>query len=153
MVETVYHIPGAPRLALLADLHGRPYSHILSSLAAHKLSLICLAGDFIYGTWPEGGVSPLDTQENVLPFFRACSAVAPTYLILGNHEQMLDEEDLQAITDTGVTVLDNTYTTITVDGETVVLAGLTSAYVTDYRRAVEGLKPTAVTQRKSPLKA
>ncbi len=27
-----------------------PYSHILSSLAAHKLSLICLAGDFIYGT-------------------------------------------------------------------------------------------------------
>ena len=140
MVETVYHIPGAPRLALLADLHGRPYSHILSSLAAHKLSLICLAGDFIYGTWPEGGVSPLDTQENVLPFFCACSAIAPTYLSLGNHEQMLDEEDLQAITDTGVTVLDNTYTTITVDGETVVIGGLTSAYVTDYRRAVEGIR-------------
>lgn len=76
----------------------------------------------------------------VLPFFHACSGIAPTFQSLGNHEQMLDEEDLQAIEQTGVTILDNTYTTITVDGEDVAIGGLTSAYVTDYRRAEEGIR-------------
>ena len=32
LVETIYKIAGAPRIALLADLHGRPYDHILFSL-------------------------------------------------------------------------------------------------------------------------
>ena len=104
MVETVYRIPGAPRLALLADLHGRPYDHVIASVRAHRPSLICLAGDFIYGTWPQGNISPLDTQENVLPFFHACSGIAPTFLSLGNHEQMLDEEDLQSISASGVKI-------------------------------------------------
>ena len=140
MVETVYHIPGAPRLALLADLHGRDPAPVIASLQRNKPSLICLAGDFIYGTWPEENMSPLETQINVLPFFRACSSIAPTFFSLGNHEQMLDEEDLETISATGVTVPDNTYTTMTIAGETVVLAGLTSAYVTDYRRAVEGIR-------------
>ena len=134
MVETTYHISGAPRLALLADLHGRPYDHTISSLQAHRPSLICLAGDFIYGSWPEDDVSPLVSQELVLPFFRACSAIAPAYLSLGNHEQMLDDADLAAIEATGVTVLDNRWVDTVVDGKVVVIGGLTSGYVTDYRR-------------------
>ena len=129
MVETIYKIAGAPRLALLADLHGRPYDHIISSLVAHHPSLVCLAGDFIYGSWPEGDRSPLDTQENVLPFFRACAEVAPTFLSLGNHEQMLDEQDLAAIRSTGVVVLDNSWE----EKDGVIIGGLTSVYVTDYR--------------------
>lgn len=130
MVETTYHIPGAPRLALLADLHGRPYDHIISSLAAHRPSLICLAGDFIYGSHPVDDRSPLEAQENVLPFFRACADLAPSFLSLGNHEQMLDSTDLDLISSTGVVVLDNTWT----EWNGVVIAGLTSGYVTDYRR-------------------
>lgn len=46
---------------------------------------------------------------------------------------MLDQEDLAAINATGVTVLDNEWKSITVDGKEVILAGLTSGYVTDYR--------------------
>ena len=129
MVETTYNIPGAPRLALLADLHGRPFDHIISSLVAHHPSLVCLAGDFIYGSWPEGDRSPLETQSNVLPFLSACAAIAPTFLSLGNHEQMLDEQDLAAIEATGVVVLDNRW----VERDGVIIGGLTSAYVTDYR--------------------
>ena len=129
MVETTYRIPSAPRLALLADLHGRPYDHIISSLAAHRLSLICLAGDFIYGSHPVDDRSPLETQENVLPFFRACASLAPTFLALGNHEWMLDEGDLALIRDTGVTLLDNAWT----HHGPFVIAGLSSGRMKAYR--------------------
>ena len=92
--------------------------------------LICLAGDFIYGSHPVDDRSPLETQENVLPFFRACADLAPTFMSLGNHEQMLDDADLDLISSTGVVVLDNSWT----EWNGVVIAGLTSGYVTDYRR-------------------
>jgi len=72
--------------------------------------LICLAGDFIYGSHPVDDRSPLETQENVLPFFRACASLAPTFMSLGNHEQMLDAVDLERIRSTGVVVLDNFHT-------------------------------------------
>lgn len=88
----------------------------------------------LYGGIPEGDRSPLETQKNVLPFLSACAAIAPTFLSLGNHEWMVDQEDLATLTATGVTVLDNEWKSITVDGKEVILAGLTSGYVTDYRR-------------------
>lgn len=86
MVETVYMIPGAPRLALLADLHGRNPAPVLQSLRRHPVSLICIVGDILYGSHPEGDRSPLETQSNVLPFLSGCAAIAPTFLSLGNHE-------------------------------------------------------------------
>lgn len=46
---------------------------------------------------------------------------------------MVDQEDLAILTATGVTVLDNEWKSITVDGKEVILAGLTSGYVTYYR--------------------
>ena len=133
MVETTYHIPGAPRLALLADLHGRDPAPVLASVRCHAPSLVCVVGDILYGSHPEDDGSPLDTQEHVLPFLSGCAELAPTYLSLGNHEWMLDAADLAAIADTGVTVLDNEWCEIEVDGKKTVLAGLTSGYVTDYR--------------------
>jgi predicted MPP superfamily phosphohydrolase len=47
---------------------------------------------------------------------------------------MVDQDDLDLLSSTDVTVLDNEWTSITVDGKEVILAGLTSAYITDYRR-------------------
>ncbi len=47
---------------------------------------------------------------------------------------MVGQEDLATLTSTGVTVLDNEWKSITVEGKEVILAGLTSGYVTDYRR-------------------
>ena len=130
MVETTYHIPGAPRLALLADLHGRDPAPVFQSLRSHRPSLVCICGDILYGSHPESDRSPLDTQEHVLPFLTGCAAIAPTFLSLGNHEWMLDEDDLAAIRSTGVVVLDNSW----VEQNGVVIGGLTSGYVTDYRR-------------------
>lgn len=107
---------------------------MLFSLRSHRPDLICITGDTLYGGRPEGDASPLETQVNVLPFLRSCAAIAPTFLSLGNHEWMVDQEDLRLLSSTGVTVLDNEWKSITVDGKEVILVGLTSAYVTDYRR-------------------
>ncbi len=134
MVETTYYIPNSPRLALLSDLHGRDPAPVLTSVRSHAPSLVCICGDILYGSHPEGDRSPLDTQEHVLPFLSGCAAIAPTFLSLGNHEWALDQADLQTIKNTGVTVLDNEWCEIEVDGKKIVLAGLTSGYVTDYRR-------------------
>ncbi len=133
MKDTVYHIPGAPYLALVADLHGDEGQEVIRSLRCHRPSLICIPGDLIRGSCPGKDVSPLVSQPSVLPFLKKCADVAPTFLSMGNHEQGMDTEDLEAIGKTGVTILDQSFTVR--DG--LVLGGLTSACVLGYRRAKE----------------
>lgn len=133
LVETTYRLPGAPSIALLADLHNRPYSLVVSSLQRHKPSVICVAGDVVYGTRPKDDVSPLESQENVLPFLRDCASIAPSFLSLGNHEWALDDVDLHTIRETGVTVLDNEWQRIKINGKELIIGGLTSVAVLDYR--------------------
>ena len=133
MVETIYKIAGAPRIALLSDLHGRDHAPVLSSVQRYAPSLIAITGDILYGSHPEGDVSPLVSQTNVLPFLRGCASLAPTYLSLGNHEWMLDEADLEEIKKTGVVVLDNSWVETTAEGKRIVIGGLTSGYISDYR--------------------
>lgn len=111
MVETVYTISSCPiSIALLGDLHGRPYDMVIGSLRDHHPQMIAIAGDIVYGSQPEDdNVSPLESQVNALPFLEGCVSIAPTYLSLGNHEWMLDDTDLDSIMSTGVTVLDNSW--------------------------------------------
>lgn len=106
---------------------------MLSSHRAHAPSLICITGDVLYGGRPEDDTSPVASQANVLPFLRSCATIAPTFLSLGNHEWMVDAEDLRLLSSTGVTVLDNEWKSITVGNEKIIIGGLTSGYVTDYR--------------------
>jgi predicted MPP superfamily phosphohydrolase len=91
----------------------------------------------LYGGRPEGDVSPLETQKNVLLFLSACTSIAPTFLSLGNHEWMLDQEDLRLLSSTGIIVLDNSW----IEQDGLVIAGLTSGYVIDYR-AFRSAQPT-----------
>ena len=130
MTETVYKIIGAPRIALLSDLHNRSFDAVISSLRNYRPTLIAIAGDVVTGWYPENDQSPLETQENVKPFFSACADIAPTFFSLGNHEQFLDQHDLQEISNIGVTVLDNTW----IKKNGFVIGGLTSAASTIYRK-------------------
>lgn len=135
MLDTVYKISSAPRLAVLADLHNHPCSHILDSLRSRRPQIILIPGDIIYGSHPDDDQSPLDTQNYVLPCLSGCAKIAPTFMSLGNHEWMLDETDLKRIRSTGVTLLDNSW----LQKENLVIGGLTSAYVLDHRRFVASL--------------
>lgn len=152
-----------PLIALLTDMHAKPYKKVILSLRKHQPKLICIAGDIMYGNHPEDDTSPLDTQDNVLPFLRACADIAPTFLSLGNHEWMLDSSDLKRISETGITILDNDIITIdTLRSDTnihrssddtamsagkLVIAGLTSAYVSDYRSFKASLPEAQKTMR------
>lgn len=145
LTETEYSIPGAfPALALLSDLHGRDYQPVIASLKKYRPAIICITGDFIYGSNPVDDTSPLVSQQNVLPFLTACSSIAPTFVSLGNHERVLDDADLHAIGSTGVTVLDNRYITTTVNGFYLVIGGLTSPYCLEYRKFREEFYREAV---------
>lgn len=143
LTETQYNISGLPaglKLALLSDLHGRDYHSIITSLKTHQPSFICITSDFIYGSHPVDDTSPLLLQLKVLPFLSACRSIAPTYVSLGNHEQMLDDADLHAIGGTGVTV----------DGNDPVIGGLTSPYCLEYRKFRDEYYQTSVNNMASP---
>ena len=131
----IYPIPGCPvRIALLSDMHGRPFAKALARAAACRPDLIAVPGDVLNRHSLDYARSPLDTQENALLFLRACTALAPTFFSPGNHEWMLDEEDLDRLRQTGVTVLDNEYRSVEICGQRLAIGGLSSASYTDHRR-------------------
>lgn len=133
MIESFYQLNTPISLALVTDLHGRPYESVIESLYRNSPEAICICGDFIYGRSPENERSPLETQPNVLPFMKACAEISPTFVALGNHEWMLDAADLGEIERAGVKVLDNDW----IEWNGIVIGGLTSAEVENYRRFKE----------------
>ena len=77
MRESFYRLPGPEkvRLALVSDLHGRPYDAALASLRERRPDLICVAGDFVHGVAPRAGLK-FEELPSVPAFFRACAALA-----------------------------------------------------------------------------
>ena len=129
MKNTVYRFPVPLRIALLADLHDKPFGEIASSLSEHKPDIICVAGDTVHHVRPDGDDPVILRTANVLPFFRACAAAAPTFVSLGNHDWRLDSRDLDLISGTGVTLLDNCWCS----HKGVLIGGLSSASFTAYK--------------------
>ena len=137
---THYHIPGAPALAVLADIHEKLPEALLPSLREHRPQLILIPGDFVYGSIPQYGLKMEDTP---LPsFFSECCSIAPTFISLGNHEWMLHSFDLDLIRATGAVVLDNTWTS----AGGVRIGGLTSARVLEYRKDILEYTPSQLTR-------
>lgn len=148
MVETTYRLNCPVSIALLADFHNGDPAPVLKSLQAHRPDIIAIAGDLIYGSQPDGNDLVVQKQANVLPLVRGCCEVAPTYISLGNHEWMLHADDLALLESTGAVVLDNTW----VERDGLVIGGLSSAYVTDYRRFVAALPVDARAETRHPRK-
>lgn len=82
--ETIYHLhaPIHTNIALLTDLHNRPYQSIIDSLTVHRPDTICIAGDLIYSITPIGDTPFIQRESNVLPFLVACRKLAPTFFLL-----------------------------------------------------------------------
>lgn len=129
MKDTIYKINAPLRIALLADLHDRPFGEITDSLKKHRPDIICIAGDVVHRFGRHFDGLAIQRTENVLPFLRACAELAPSFMSLGNHEWRLCSEDIALLTETGVTLLDNSFCI----HKGVVIGGLTSAGVTAYR--------------------
>lgn len=137
MKEQFYIIPAEFNftIALVADLHAREGSEVTRSLKKHRPDLITIPGDFVQKKRPQEHGKMIDVpivefQKNVRPFLACCTDIAPTYVSFGNHEAVLDEEDLALVKSTGVIVLDNTFQRFNSD---VVIGGLTAGHVINYR--------------------
>lgn len=109
------------RVAEVADVHGKSFGQdskdLLRALEEAEPDLIAVTGD----------LADEHTDLSVIRTLAAGMAqIAPTYYVTGNHEWVM--EDLSALfgilEEAGVTVLRNEYVSLTVDGQTIILAGV-----------------------------
>ena len=132
MVETYYHLQVPCRIALLADSHDQAVPHLKESLERNRPDVICIAGDFVYGHPPKSGLK-IRESENAMKLLRTCVSVAWTCVSFGNHEWLLNEQDIEIIRSTGAVVLDNSW----VEKNGIVFGGLTSGGMMNYRKYIK----------------
>lgn len=134
MKERIYRIrAGIPHtIALLSDLHGKDGSEALTILRRRRPSLIAVTGDLFLGYKALEGDNLIDLQPAVIPFVQSCAELAPTYISLGNHEWLASASDFDALKSAGAVLLDNAW--IRDQDTDLLVGGLTSAMVMDYRR-------------------
>ena len=138
MIEKNYSISGDVFLTIahISDLHNKDGGQAIESMRNRKPDIIAITGDLVLRRRPKGDMLIVQSEKNVLPFLSECAQIAPTYMSLGNHEVMLDRDDLEMISQTGVELLDNRF----VKTDKYVIGGLTSAYVSRYRRELEEME-------------
>lgn len=98
--------------AVLSDIHARPYEEAIMLTSSIKPDAILVAGDIVDRHYRIFSLA--------LPFLTACSEIAPTFFSYGNHEIKYPVLSPEEIKQTGVTLLDNSFTTfgdITIGGQ------------------------------------
>lgn len=119
------------RIAHVSDLHnaemGKNNEKLLTMLRDADPDMIAITGDL---------VDSRNTDiEVALQFVRDAVKIAPCYYVTGNHEARISEYDeLKAgMEPTGVTVLEDAQTDISLTGEFITLIGVNDpSYQTDY---------------------
>lgn len=163
--ENYFFTESSERIALLSDIHDRPCPGLIKSLKRNRPDIICVSGDFMVGFHPDSdkakkwrkkwrpepkGRRPYAVEHirYALRLMAACARIAPTYVSLGNHEWMLSDRELRFIEHAaGVRILDNVW----VRHGDLVIGGLTSAVVTEYRYFIK--HPEAASKRSSSKNA
>ena len=153
-VKTEYPINGAIRIAHVSDLHERRAGDVLALLREVSPDLIVITGDTFerYDNRPQYDfehrpvkraiVSAIHytnfllmllqpprfkaDDENVHSFLSGAVRIAPVYMSLGNHEQLLLDEDFRFLSEQGVHLLDNADTAVTVKGLTLHIGGMST---------------------------
>ena len=128
MKETFYRYNVPVKICLLADIHNRPFGEIITSLRRHRPDIIAVAGDIIERVRTDTDKPVIIQPKYSLDFIRACTACAPTFFSLGNHEWMLSDKDKKIIASLGATVLDNSF----VHFGKLCIGGLTSSGASAY---------------------
>ena len=138
MIEKNYGISGDIFLTIahISDLHNKDGRQAIESMRNRKPDMIVITGDLVLRRRPTDDMLIVQSEKNVLPFLSECAQIAPTYMSLGNHEIMLNQDDFELIAQTGVELLDNRF----VKTDKYVIGGLTSAYVSRYRRELEEME-------------
>lgn len=106
----------------VSDLHsasfGEDNEKLLSLIEAQSPDLIALTGDLLDASHTDA--------EGAVSFVQAASAIAPVYMITGNHEGALDDwSAIRAkLIDAGAVMLEDSSTTLVSGEESILLSGL-----------------------------
>lgn len=140
-------------IGLVADLHEREADDLLELLQSANPDIIAIAGDTLERVTGEDlarrrKFNPIRiaiftaayftdhairfitrsknfaNTENAYRFLRGAADIAPVFMSLGNHEEALEEEDYALISEKGITLLDNSDTIISVNGQELRIGGL-----------------------------
>ncbi len=107
------------RIVQLSDLHGAVFGEgnekLLDKIRAAEPDIIAVTGDMFDENTDEGYAPELTEQ--------LCE-IAPVYYVSGNHEWVINPRNtFKEMEAAGANVMRNEYETLTVEGETAVLAG------------------------------
>lgn len=117
------------RTVVVSDLHmsrfGKDNEDLMDAIERLRPDFITVTGDLNTYGMPGGMEFACHTSAQLV-------SIAPTYYVMGNHEVDLiikGNQDLKAaLTETGVTLLNNRIVTTVVNGNTVSIGGLTQRY-------------------------
>jgi len=112
--------------AVMSDLHNRPYDEALKLTEEIKPDAIFVVGDVVdrHRKWHDKAIS----------FLEECVKIAPTFFSYGNHEISYPILSAKEIIDTGVTLLDNSWSLFKGD---IIIGGRTPRTETDWLRDFE----------------
>ena len=135
---TIDHLPESfdgYKIAHVSDVHDLELQTLLELLRNAQPDIIAITGDLT----DDGGI--LEHVGRLLE-------IAPCYYVPGNHESRLDDypafrDDLKAL---GVTVLENESVTLTLEAQSITLAGLKDPAFTDtdYISALDSLNGSTI---------
>lgn len=102
-------------IALVADLHDKPYHDLLVSFEERKPDVIAICGDLLYAAGKEHNIFIEDPQSaqhlrDAKYALRFLEEIVQKYTVLfstGNHELHFDKSDRQLLNQLGVIFLDN----------------------------------------------
>lgn len=102
--------------------HGDGFEQrLIEEIKANDPDIILLTGDLVD--------SQYTNIENTKKFLRDAAQIAPCYMVWGNHDMRLTEEQREDISlcceESGIALLDNKYQTIERNGESIIIAGST----------------------------
>lgn len=125
-------IPSPLKIIIAADLHSRPYQNSLEMIESVRPDLILSPGDMVENA------AVYSVQEGFnrtgFDFMKRAAKIVPFFYSLGNHERGMSEENLAALQNAGITLLDNCFVTLR---NGVHLGGLTSGFVNAVRGTAE----------------
>lgn len=112
------------KIAQVSDLHNNDYwgvkDSVVGGIREFQPDIIALTGDLVDSTDPKVDVA--------LELVKELSEIAPCYYVTGNHEAWIGDGEferlLNSLSDYGVTVLRDDVTTVSKDGEELLIAGV-----------------------------
>lgn len=112
------------RIAHLSDFHGRKLAatgRLINQITEASPNIIALTGDYVD--------KRSDEMQNILPFIKALTDIAPVYAVSGNHDYWSDWGTIAtALNVSGVDVLQNEHRRISYNGAELVLAGVSDPF-------------------------